>query len=334
MMDLLKHNIIYDVIYYLYWVYFAYTEYNTMNFKVMSAIALLCLVWGSLWGLVKHSLQIFPPFQFISIRLILAALTLMLMQLILNKSILPKQGEWIKLIVSSVLICLGFYATQTFAMQFVDSGLSAVLVFTMPIFIGVLAHYFLNERLNKQKILGLILGTLGLIAILWPQLQHIHLNLSLLGQVLLIVSGFFWALTTVYIKKHFATYDKIKLTIWQMFIGGVVIFIGAVIFEPIDFQIWMNPLNDSIFFYIAVIGTGFAFALWNWIVSQVDTFIASISIMCIPLLSLFFGYMIWHEPLTMNILIGAALICLGILLSSFVVKKYQQPSEVLDDQHC
>mgnify|MGYP000535369682 CR=1 FL=1 len=47
-----------------------------MNIKVVSAIALLCLVWGSLWGLVKHSLQIFPPFLFISMRLILAALTL------------------------------------------------------------------------------------------------------------------------------------------------------------------------------------------------------------------------------------------------------------------
>lgn len=79
------------------------------------------------------------------VRLILAALTLMVVQSILRKSILPKQGEWKKLMISSLMICFGFYATQTFAMQFVDSGLSAVLVFTMPIFIAVLAHYFLNE---------------------------------------------------------------------------------------------------------------------------------------------------------------------------------------------
>ena len=300
-----------------------------MNTKVVSAIALLCLVWGSLWGLVKHSLQIFPPFLFISIRLILAALTLMIVQFILRKSILPKRGEWTKLIISSVMICFGFYATQTFAMQFVDSGLSAVLVFTMPIFIGVLAHYFLNERLNIQKIIGLILGTLGLVAILWPQLQHIHMNLSLIGQCFLILSGFFWALTTVYIKKNFASYDKMKLTIWQLLMGGGVILIGALAFEPFDFKVWLNPLNDSILFYIAVIGTGFAFVLWNWIVSQVDTFIASISIMCIPILSLFFGAMIWHETLTINILIGAVFICLGIILSSLKIKAQKQPIDSL-----
>ncbi|MBJ8482657.1 DMT family transporter [Acinetobacter vivianii] len=292
-----------------------------MNIRVVSAIALLCLVWGSLWGLVKHSLQVFPPFLFISTRLILAALTLMVVQRILKKSILPKQAEWKPLIILSLLICLGFYATQTFAMQFVDSGLSAVLVFTMPIFIGVLAHYFLNERLNSQKGIGLILGTLGLIAILWPQLQHIHMNTSLLGQILLISSGFFWALSTVFIKKNFATYDKIKLTIWQLLLGGAVIFVGALAFEPVDAQVWLNPLNESALFYIAVIGTGFAFVLWNWIVSQVDTFIASISIMCIPILSLLFGSLIWHEPLTLNILIGAAFICLGIVMSSLKVKK-------------
>lgn len=290
----------------------------------MSAIALLCLVWGSLWGLVKHSLQVFPPFLFISTRLILAAITLMVVQRVIKKSIMPKREEWKQLIILSGLICFGFYATQTFAMQFVDSGLSAVLVFTMPIFIGVLAHYFLNERLNKQKILGLILGTLGLIAILWPQLHDLHMNVSLLGQVLLIGSGFFWAMSTVYIKKNFASYDKIKLTIWQLLLGGSIILIGALMFEPINAQVWLNPLHESVLFYISVIGTGFAFVLWNWIVSQVDTFIASISIMCIPILSLFFGYLIWHEPLTFNILIGAAFICSGIVMSSLKLKSHRR----------
>lgn len=287
-----------------------------MNIKVISAIGLLCLVWGSLWGLVKHSLQIFPPFLFISVRLILAALTLTVVQFLLRRSILPAQGEWKKLIISSMLICFGFYATQTFAMQFVDSGLSAILVFTMPIFIGILAHYFLNERLTLQKVFGLILGTCGLISILWHQLLHIHFNFILIGQLFLIVSGFFWATTTVYIKKYFAHYDKMKLTIWQMLLGGIMLLLGSLCVEPVDWDIWLNPKNDGLLFYIAVVGTGFAFALWNWIVSQVDAVVASISIMVIPILSLCFGYVIWGEALTFNVIIGAVFICLGILFSS------------------
>ncbi|MEB3766536.1 DMT family transporter [Acinetobacter sp. MD2] len=291
-----------------------------MNIRVIGAIALLCLVWGSLWGIVKHSLQIFSPFLFISARLILSGLTLMLLQRILHKSILPQRNEWPRLVTLSFLVCIGFYATQTFAMQFVDSGLSSVLVFTMPIFIGVLAHYILHEHLNRQKIIGLILGTLGLISILWPQLHHLGLNFSLMGQIILISSGLFWALSTIYIKKYFAHYDKIKLTIWQFMLGGIALLLCSLSFEPIHLKIWLNPSNLLSLLYIAVIGTGFSFALWNWIISQVDTFVASISIMCIPIISLFFAALVWHENLTYNILIGAAFICLGIVMSSLKIK--------------
>ena len=299
-----------------------------MNIKVISAIGLLCMVWGSLWGLVKHSLQIFPPFLFISVRIILAAVTLMIVQLLLKRSVMPERGDWSKLIISSGLICFGFYATQTFAMQFVDSGLSAILVFTMPIFIGVLAHYFLNERLTTQKILGLILGTCGLISILWTQLHDIHFNVSLVGQIFLIISGFFWATTTVYSKKYFATYDKMKMTIWQMLLGGVILFLGSLCFEKVDWNIWLNPEHSGLLLYIAVIGTGFAFALWNWIVSQVDAVVASISIMIIPILSLFFGYVFWGEQLTLNIIIGAVFICLGIIFSSIKLKSNKSTNEM------
>ena len=226
-----------------------------MNMKTVGAIAVLCLIWGSLWGLVKFSLQIFPPFLFIAARLILAGLTLLVVQRMLGKSILPAREDWNKLIISSLMLCVGFYAAQTFAMQFVDSGLSAVLVFTMPIFIAVLAHYILNEHLSRQKILGLVFGALGLISILWPQLHHIHMNLALLGQGMLIGVGFMWALTTVYMKKHFASYDKLKLTIWQMLLGGGLILIGALILEPVHLDVWTTPFNVSILFYISVIGT-------------------------------------------------------------------------------
>lgn len=291
-----------------------------MNIKVFSVICLLCLIWSSLWGLVKYSLGIFPPFLFISVRLLLGAAALMLFQWCLGKSVLPEKSEWKRIIILSLLVCIGFYATQTFAMQFVDSGLSAVLVFTMPIIIGVLAHFFLNERLNRPKILGLILGTSGLVAILWRQILDIHFNATLFGEALLIVTAFFWATSTVYIKKYFAQYDKIKLTIWQMGIGGFIIFFTALCFEPVQWEVWSNLFNFSLLTYIAVIGTSFGFVLWSWIVSQVNAFVASISIMSIPVLGLFFGYWLWNEPLGSNVILGAVFICLGILCSAYQPK--------------
>lgn len=301
-----------------------------MKLKVFSAIVILCLIWSSLWGFIKHSLLFFPPLQFISVRLILAALALIVLQRSFKKSILPDRQDWRKLIISSLMICIGFYTTQILAMQFVDSGLSAILVFTMPISAALLSHFILNERLNSDKSIGLLFAVLGIVIILWPQFINLKWNISLIGQLGLIVSGFFWALTTVYVKKHFATYDKIKLTLWQMLIGGSLLFIPAIILEPVKPSDWINPFNGGLLFYIAVIGTGFAFALWNWILSQVDTFSATMSVMSIPVLSLVFGAVFWHEVLSLNIIVGAILICIGIVLNALRVKNALSNNALLD----
>lgn len=287
-----------------------------MDIRIIGGITLLCLIWGYLWVIIKLSLQTFPPFLFSSLRLVFGALSLLILQVILRKSILPNKDEWGKLTIASLLLCLGFYGGSTFGMQYVGSGISAVLVYTMPIIIGVLAHYFLNERLTFKKIAGLILGTIGLLCILWPELHNFHLNKTLFGEFLLIFAALSWAGSTVYIKKYLASYDKIKLTLWQMLIGGILMFVIAIITEPVRGLHWNTSTNIIYVLYSSVLGTGVAFVVWNWIISKIDASVASISIMSVPLLGLLFGHLQLHEPLHSNILLGAAFICLGIVFSS------------------
>ncbi|MEN8281237.1 DMT family transporter [Acinetobacter gerneri] len=290
-----------------------------MDIKIVGGITLLCLIWGYLWVIIKLSLQTFPPFLFSSLRLLFGALALLLLQALLRKSILPKQGEWGKLTIASLLLCIGFYGGSTFGMQYVGSGISAVLVYTMPIMIGILAHYFLNEKLTFNKTIGLLMGTIGLVFILWPELKQFKFNQTLFGELLLIIAALSWAGSTVYIKKYLASYDKIKLTLWQMLIGGVILFVVALVTEPVTQVHWNTPINIFYVFYSAVLGTGVAFAVWNWIISKIDASVASISIMSVPLLGLLFGHLQLGEALHQNILFGAIFICIGILFSSMKV---------------
>ncbi|MFU8926486.1 DMT family transporter [Acinetobacter puyangensis] len=291
-----------------------------MNLKVFAAIVLLCLTWGYLWVPIKISLHTFPPFFFTSLRLLLGAICLFILQLVLRKNIFPEKSEWLKIFWASLLICIGYYGLSTFGMQYVGSGLSAILVYTMPIMTSVLAHFILAEKLNRQKLLGLGFGTLGIIAILWPQLRHLQFNSVLLGELLIILAAFFWACATVYTKKEFASYDKLKLTMWQLLMGGLIL-LGLSFFTEDLFSIqWNTPMTMIYVMYSSVLGTALAFFMWNWIVSQIDASIASISIMSVPLLGIFFGHIQLQEPLSLNILMGAILICLGILSCSIKSK--------------
>lgn len=287
-----------------------------MNSRVLAAIFLLCLTWGYLWVPMKISLHTFPPFFFTSLRLLIGGGCLFILQMVLKKSLFPSRHEWGKILLLSGLMCIGYYGISTFGMQYVDSGLSAILVYTMPIIISILAHYFLAERLNLQKIIGLVLGTLGILIILSNQLLHLKFNLTLLGELLIILAAFFWASATVYMKKQFAQYDKIKLTMWQLMVGGLMLYVLAYATEDLSHLAWQNSTTLMYVAYSSFLGTALAFLLWNWIVSQIDASLASISIMSVPLLGIFFGHIQLHEPLSFNVILGAIFICLGIISCS------------------
>lgn len=302
-----------------------------MNKNIAGVIVLVCLIWGYLWVPIKIGLEYLPPFLFSAVRLILGAFVLIVVQLFLHKSIFPKKNEWINLFILSLLMCVGYYGLSTFGMQFVDSGLSSVLVYTMPIMICVLAHFFVNERLTTNKVVGLIMGTIGLIMIMWPQLIDLKWNLQLIGKILILFSAFFWASSSLYSKKVFSDYDKVKLTIWQMLIGGILLLFISILSEPIPTIHFLTLDSILSILYSSVLGTAVAFVAWNWVLSKIEASIASISVMAVPLLGLFFGWLQLDEVITVNIIFGAVFVCLGILFTSIKLKFSVKQKEIYKD---
>lgn len=299
-----------------------------MNKNIAGAVVLVCLIWGYLWVPIKIGLEYLPPFLFSAVRLIIGGAVLIVLQLFLRKSIFPKKNEWIQLFILSLLMCVGHYGLSTFGMQFVDSGLSSVLVYTMPIIISVLAHFFGNERLTTNKVFGLLVGAIGLIIILWPKLVPLKWDQTLFGEILLLFSAFFWASSNLYIKKVFSDYDKVKLTMWQMLIGGTLLLVISIFSEPYTNIHWQASAFILSILYSSILGSAVAFVTWNWILSKIEASIASIFIMVVPLLGLFFGWIQLGEEITKNIIIGAVFVCLGILFTSikfkFNVKKSKE----------
>ena len=303
-----------------------------MNKNIAGVIVLVCLIWGYLWVPIKIGLEYLPPFLFSAVRLIIGACVLIVLQLFLRKSIFPKKNEWMSLFILSLLMCVGYYGLSTFGMQFVDSGLSSVLVYTMPIMICVLAHFLVNERLTTNKVVGLIMGTIGLTMILWPQLINLKWDLQLIGQIFILFSAFFWASSSLYSKKVFSDYDKVKLTIWQMLIGGILLlFISIFSSESLPTNQWLTQDSILSILYSSVLGTAVAFLAWNWVLSKIEASIASISVMAVPLLGLFFGWLQLDEVITVNIIFGAVFVCLGILFTSIKLKFSVKQKEIYKD---
>ena len=289
-----------------------------MSVRIYSAIFFLCLIWGYLWVPIKISLQTFPPFYFTATRLLIGGGCLILAQILLRESVFPRRNEVPKIIVLSSFMSFGYYGLSTFGMQYVDSGLSAILVYTMPIMMGVLAHYFLAEHLNFKKIIGLGLGLVGIITILFRQLMNLKFDLIFWGELLLLTSAFSWACATVYMKNNFEEYNKVKLTIWQLLIGSVILYLLSYLTEDASDIKWQNPETILYLGYSSVLGTALAFLVWNWIISKIDASLASISIMSVPLIGIFFGYIQLHEKISFSMMCGVFLIIFGIFI--YIIK--------------
>ncbi|OMP68161.1 EamA family transporter [Domibacillus epiphyticus] len=284
-------------------------------------IVLISLIWGYLWVTVKIGLEAMPPFFFSSARLLIGGFVLFLFLLVKRQEILPRKDEWAPFFYLSLLMCIGYYAFSTYGMQFVDSGLSSVLVYTMPIIITLLAHFFLDEHLTLNKVIGLVAGAIGLLFIMGPHLLHLSWNLSLLGELIILLSAFFWAWASIYTKKIGHAHDKVKMTMWQLLMGGFFIFIISLGTEH-EAIAGIALSKSSIFalLYNGILGSAVAFVGWNWVLGKIQASTASISLMSVPLLGLFFGWLQLGEEMTGNILIGAVFICLGILFTSIQVK--------------
>jgi drug/metabolite transporter (DMT)-like permease len=222
----------------------------------------------------------------------------------------------------SILMSLGYMGLVTYGMQFVDSGQTSVLVYTMPIFVTVFAHFVLQEKLTSFKLLGLFIGLLGILFILGPQVLSFELK-RFIGQTLIILAAISWAAANIFSKIKFANYDIILMTAWQLLLGSIMLIAISIPTESYVAIDWSVTSISSLLF-TGIFATGFTFVAWFWVLGQIEASTASITLMTVPILGLFFGWLQLHETITVPMLIGALFICLGIFFGAYKGKKTQK----------
>lgn len=135
-------------------------------FEVLLGIISVTLIWGYTWVTMKIAITDIPPVLFSALRLFIGAVPLFVILLIKGRKRSIGKENIKHYLVMSLLMGLGYMGVLTYGMQFVDSGKTSVLVYTMPIFVTVISHFKLNEKINVYKMLGLFSGLIGLLFIL------------------------------------------------------------------------------------------------------------------------------------------------------------------------
>ncbi len=276
--------------------------------RQVAAVVLLVLAWGSTFAAVKIGLDSAPPVLFGGLRSLLGGAVMVV--LAASRSGRPSlRHTWPAYAVLTLLNVVLFFTLQTLAILELPSGLAAVLIYLQPVLVGVLAAPLLGESLTGSKIAGLLLGFTGIVVVSWGAFSG---HASLLGVAYAVVGALVWALGTIAFKRYDGRVDALWAVAIPFLVGGLVLTAGGAAVEGTSID-WSGEFVLA-FLYAALVGTALSWSLWFGLVSSGDAGRAASFIFFVPLVSLTIGAVFLHESLGPSLLVGAALVILGVYL--------------------
>lgn len=260
-------------------------------------LAALTLAWGFNWTAMKVSLSEIPPWTFRTLCLSFGSGVLFLALKLGGEKLAVPKGQWGRLWLLALLNITAWNLLVAFGLLSIPSGRAAILAYLMPAWAIPLSILVLGEKFNGRKLLGLALGMAALFILLADGIAS--LGAAPLGSLLVVGASVSWALGTVMQKRFPVAMPAAGYTAWIMLLGGVPIFIGALVFD--DFANVGDTLSGAGFWplmgLLYNILVAFAFAHWAWIkiATSVPVGVFSLSMLVIPVVGVISGMLFLGE---------------------------------------
>lgn len=284
-----------------------------MKKRNWALFTIMVLIWGLNWTIMKIGLRVVDPLNLVMQRLTLSSIVL-LPALIWKRRRLPKDyNTWLKMI-SLALINAASMAFTNIGLFYETSGLSSILTYTQPLFVFCLAIPFLGEKINLTKVLGVILGFLG-VTILYTGKLSSFINASN-SSLLLILGAFLWAVAIVYYKKLLSHMDPAIVNIVQFPLGSIFLIITTLIHKGLNFS--SNPIYIFSLLYMSIFGSAIGLTIWLLLIKEEEAIIVSTSSLLVPAVALIFGRFFLGETIEFYSLLGFLHVIIGV----YLVNKY------------
>ncbi len=257
---------------------------------------------GSSFAIGKIELDYVSPLLLVGIRFTLAGA---LMALFVIRHSLPKNIiEWVQIGMIGFFQTMGVMACVFISMRTITAGESAILTFVNPILVVVFGSLFTRTHYRLIQWVGVLIGFLGVYITL-----GFHLQLRF-GTWLGLVGAVSWAIATLLIKRFGGKFDVWVLTAYQMLFGGLLLLICSSGLEQPKFIV--NGTSISIILWLAIMASVVQFTIWFYLLQIGDPGRTSAFLFLAPLFGVLSGWVILGEPLNWSLVIGGALILVGI----------------------
>lgn len=279
------------------------------------------VIWGTTYLANLYSLEGFKPFTLSGFRYIIAGVILFVWCL-LKEINLPSYADIRVLSISGIFMLVGGSGLIVYAEQYINSGYTAVLVATEPLWFIILDRRHWRQYFsNLNIILGILIGFTG-IALFVFYSPHTTDSLAgsdqLKGTVIVLLSSVLWVIGTLYGRKGLSTGNYTVLgTVIQLFAAGIVSLLIATFvdewisfsFEKVPFKAWAG-LGYLVFF-----GSIIAYLAFNWLVTVQPPALVSTHTYANPVVAIIIGWLVANELIVGMQLVALAIVFAGILLA-------------------
>ena len=299
----------------------------------IAAFAAIYFVWGSTYIAIRLVAETMPAFIMIGMRFFLAGLVLYAWARLRGLPS-PRPGQWRAASLSGVIMLCGGTGGVVWGVQYLDSGLVALLVGTEPLWLALLMWIWPGGRRPSLGTFGaLALGFCGAALLAAPSG---HGETAGLVPVLVVLAACIaWGVGALYSRDADLPASPVWVAAIQMLAGGVVMIgfgLGVGEWRGFDPQA-VSATSLLAFAYLVVFGSLVAFSAFSWLIRTVEPTLVATHTYVNPVVAVFLGWLIADEPVGPRT-IAASVLIVGavVLITTSSLKRAKKPEPVRDPE--
>lgn len=289
-----------------------YTHDQPLDVFSVALTILLCAIWGGAFVAIKVGTFDMPPLGAGAIRFCLTGLVLLAWARYQRVRLLYGPAE-VKSLAALALMFLYTNITAYVGTSLTTSGRAAVFFYTQPIFLAILAPYFLpGDRVTLRKICGLGLALSGLVALFFAKLGG-GFSTTVVGDIIVLSGALMTAFSSIATKRTAGRIHPVALICWQSLISCPALALLSRGFESGRPFILSERAIASIL-YLGLVSAAFGFVAFAWLIQRKPaTRVAALTFLS-PVFGVVYSWLLLHEQLAPIQLFGVAGVCLGVYI--------------------
>lgn len=274
-------------------------------------LILLGAIWGASYMFIKVGGAEIPPFTFVEVRTLVAAVALFAVLVLRKESIPRTRRTWLTLIAMGIFNGVIPYTAITWGETHISSGLASILTAAMPLFTVIFAHFWSDdERLTLPKAAGIALGFIGVVVLFVPEFQR-GFQIEFWGQFAVVIAAASYGLATLIAHKYLAGVSHVMASTGQLATAALFMLPLSLAFDnPFALRPSLPAIGSLLI--LAILGTAFAYVLYYWLIEHTGATRTALVTYLIPITGVMWGALLLGERIEWEVILGLVLIIGGV----------------------